>query len=127
MEKLIYEYCIIRFVPDIERGEFINIGLLMMCKRRKWLRCAMNIDEKKITALCAACDIERLKKQAEIFTSDKVPFPDIPVEEKYRWLAAVKSAMIQTSPSHPGVIACDTEDAIRRLESKFDCLFQRLV
>ena len=69
MEKLIYEYCIIRFVPDIERGEFINIGLLMMCKRRKWLRCAMNIDEKKITALCAACDIERLKKVSKVLNN----------------------------------------------------------
>ena len=37
-DKLLYEYAVIRYVPRIEREEFINVGLIMMCKRKKWLR-----------------------------------------------------------------------------------------
>ena len=40
-EKLLYEYAVIRVMPDVERGELLNIGLLMMCKRRRWIKAAV--------------------------------------------------------------------------------------
>lgn len=131
VEKIIYEYCLLRYVPDLQRGEFINIGLMMVCKRHKWLRTGIEIDEKKIFAISPECDILRLKKQSEVFLRDDVPSFDLPVEEKYRWLAAVKSAIIQTSPSHPGIIICNTNSDTERiadiLDEKFQSLFKRMV
>ena len=126
-EKLIYEYCLLRFVPDIERGEFVNIGLMMMSKRAKWLRVEVSIDEHRILSFCPRCDLERLKKQIEVFKFNDVPSRELPVEERYRWLAAVKSAIIQTSPSHPGILHVESENIISTLQNKFDSLFARLI
>lgn len=131
-EKIIYEYCVLRYVPDIEREEFINIGLMMMSKRNRWIRCELGIDEAKIMAICTKADVNRLRVQTGIFKRDDVPARDLTVEERYRWLAAVKSAIIQTSPSHPGVIliregVVTRQEAQDMLNMKFDELFQRLV
>lgn len=125
-EKIIYEYCTLRYVPDIERGEFVNVGLMMMCKRHRWLRTSIHIDERRILALCPAADTERLRTQLAVFERKDVPQADLPVEERYRWMAAVKSAVIQTSPSHPGIIPTDAASSVA-LENKFDELFKSLV
>lgn len=142
-DKIIYEYCTLRYVPDIERGEFVNVGLMMMCKRHRWLRTALHIDERRILALCPAADLDRLRVQLSVFARQDVPQAALPVEEKYRWMAAVKSAIIQTSPSHPGIIVpdcavCANDPAAvggeseclnpkERLDCKFEQLFRRLV
>lgn len=125
-DKIIYEYCTLRYVPDIERGEFVNVGLMMMCKRHRWLQTSIHIDERRILGLCPAADTERLRTQLAVFERKDVPQADLPVEEKYRWMAAVKSAVIQTSPSHPGIIPTDAAPSVA-LENKFDELFKRLV
>lgn len=130
-EKIIYEYCLLRYVADIEREEFVNVGLMMMSKRYKWIRCALNIDERRIAVLFPKADINRLRTQLSVFTREDIPARDFSVEERYRWMAAVKSAIIQTSPSHPGIIN-KPADASRQevcllLKQKFDELLHRLV
>lgn len=144
-EKIIYEYSTLRYVPDIERGEFVNIGLMMMCKQCRWHKVKLHIDEQKIKAMRPDADIDRLRCQASIFTSPDVPARDLPEEEKYRWKASVKSAIIQTSPSHPGLIIVSshlqstettenkenlrhsTESPTDKLNRQFRQLFDRLV
>lgn len=130
---ILYEYCILRYVPDIERGEFLNVGLLMMCKRRRWLRCELIADYQRIEQTFPDADITRLKRQLQPFTATDVPSRDLPVEERYRWMAAVKSAIIQVSPSHPGIIlpAAISENSEKSpddlLNAEFTRLFRRLV
>lgn len=102
-DDYLYEYAVIRYVPRIDRGEFLNIGLLMMCKRRRWIHCELHLDEPRLRALDPTLDICTLRKQLEMFEKPDIPFPGLPVEERYRWLTAAKSAIIQTSPSHPGI------------------------
>lgn len=130
-EKIIYEYCMLRYVADIEREEFVNVGLMMMSKRYKWIRCALHIDEPRIASFSPKADIRRLRLQLEVFTRDDVPARGLSVEERYRWMAAVKSAVIQTSPSHPGLIfltsAVSRQEACLLLDRKFDELFLRLI
>lgn len=131
-EPIIYEYCIIRCVPDVERGEFINVGLLMMCKRYKWLKgeCILDMPEvaERLSACSASIDKNFARQVFSLFSRVDVPDPSLPVEEKYRWLAAVKSALAQTSPSHPGVISPKEGINVHELlETKFNELLQRLV
>lgn len=151
-EKIIYEYCVLRYVADVEREEFINIGLMMMSKRQRWMRCSLHIDADRIGTLFPKADLNRLRIQSALFTREDVPSADLTVEERYRWLAAVKSAIIQTSPSHPGIIPAASphmdsdvngaptlratseggrpisrEEARQLLNNKFDELFRRLV
>lgn len=125
----LYEYSIIRYVPRIDREEFLNIGLIMMCKRQKWLKGMVFLNEDRIRALFPDADINNLKKQTVLFEKTDVPFKDIPVEEKYRWLAATKSAMLQASPSHPGIVSIIPENLTDHeiLEREFERLFFNLV
>lgn len=128
-DDYLYEYAVIRYVPRIDREEFLNVGLIMMCKRRRWLHCELHLDEKRLNALDPSLDIKSLKRQLAMFEKRDVPVAGLPVEETYRWLTAPKSAMIQTSPSHPGL--CEPADAdtdqLEPLHSTFSRLMKELV
>lgn len=131
MEKILYEYAVVRYVPRVEREEFLNIGLVMMCKRHKWLKGEISLDAERLKAFDSRINIDALQRQAGLFCNSDVPFKDIPVEEKYRWLTAVKSAVLQVSPSHPGIIIV-TEESNNRphvevLEREYQRLFENLV
>lgn len=127
-DELLYEYAVIRFVPRIDREEFVNIGLIMMNKRVKWLRGMVMIDEDRILSLFPAADLDRLRLQSSLFEKTDVPSADLPVEEKYRWLAAVKSASLQVSPSHPGLLTPNSDHSVASLmEREFERLFGELV
>lgn len=128
-DERLYEYALVRYMPRPERGEFINIGLLMMCKRKKWIKTEIYLPEEKIRMLAPDVNMDVLKHQAALFLRADVPEAHLPVEEKYRWLSAVKSAAIRVSPSHPGLIMSHPEEAIDNvtLENEFHRLFSLLV
>ena len=121
----LYEYSIIRYLPRIERGEFVNVGLIMMCKRRRWIRVAIRIPLERLTLMNPPHDTATLLHQLSQFENvaagrkDAGDMAGLPVEERYRWLTAVRSASIRTSPSHPGLCA--------DLARTFDTLFRELV
>lgn len=122
-EKHLYEYAVIRFMPRVEREEFVNIGLLMMCKRRRWIKVAIALNESKIKALGGEADCNGLSQQLQSFRnvaegSDSYA-QQMEVHERFRWLTAVRSACITTSRPHPGL----TDN----LDATFDRLFAELV
>ncbi len=108
-ENHLYEYSVIRFLPSVEREEFINIGLIMMCKRLRWLRAAVVINPEKITPFRSDLPLDALRRQAESFVAIANGDPQagtialLPAEERFRWLSAVKSTCLQTSRPHPGL------------------------
>lgn len=120
-----YEYAVLRYVPRVEREEFINIGLAMMCKRRRWIKVAILLPEGKLKAMCPDTDCCVLSRQLQAFVDiaegrrKAGPVAQYPVEERFRWISAVKSSVIQTSRPHPGLC----ED----LEETFERLFKELV
>jgi hypothetical protein len=107
-EKHLYEYAVIRVVPKVEREEFINVGLMLFCKRQKYLRIEFHIAPEKITSICSEFDISQLKKNLESFVKigkglkDGGPIALFEVSERFRWLSAIKSSSIQTSRPHTG-------------------------
>ena len=120
-----YEYAVLRFVPRVEREEFINVGLAMMCKRKRWIKVCILIPEGKLQAISPDTDREVIARQLQSFVDiaegKRVagPVAQYPVEERFRWISAVKSSVIQTSRPHPGL--CDD------LEATFSRLFAELV
>lgn len=124
-EKHLYEYAVIRFVPCIEREEFINVGIILFSKRQKYIRVAFNIDEKKILLFAPEADTDTLCCYLRVFEKicygDKSggPIASFDIPERFRWLTAVRSASIQTSRPHPGFSA--------NLDETFECLFRELV
>lgn len=121
--KHLYEYAVVRYVPRVEREEFVNVGLVMMCKRRRWLRVQLRIDEDRIKALFPDADLENAQAQLQSFelvASGKAPYTsDLEAHERFRWLTAVRSACITTSRPHPGL--CEN------LDSAFDRIFAEMV
>lgn len=132
-DEFLYEYAVVRYVPNIEREEFINIGLIMMCKRQKWMRGEVRLNLERLRSFDSGADLDSLSLQSSLFTRYDVPSNELPVEERYRWLSAVKSAVLQISPSHPGIISerkiGDTRnsEAIDMLDAEFERLFRELV
>lgn len=123
-EENLYEYAVIRYVPRVEREEFINVGLIMMCKRRKWLRAKVIVPEEKLRLYNPPHTAEEIALALSLYTAlsegkHKHPACDWPVEERFRWLTAVKSSCISTSRPHPGL----AEDH----EAEFNRLFTELV
>lgn len=108
-DKHLYEYAVIRYVPRVEREEFINVGLIMMCKRRRWLRVELWIDERKMAVHDCELTPDELAGQLRAFTligegrREGGSIASLEAEERFRWLTAVKSACVQTSRPHPGI------------------------
>lgn len=120
----LYEFAVIRYLPRVEREEFINIGIIMMCKRRKWIRVKLRVDERKLEAFSSPCSAEEVCRQADLFTriAEGGPaaghFAGLPVEERFRWLTAEKSACLATSRPHPGITS-DLDATFSRLVDDF--------
>lgn len=115
-EKHLYEYAVVRYVPRVEREEFVNVGLIMMCKRHRWLRVVLAPEWNRIDAIAAGpVDRDDVSRQLSAFdiignARDRAnPIAALEAEERFRWLTAVRSACIQTSRPHPGI--CDDLDA----------------
>ncbi|MFH7011241.1 DUF3037 domain-containing protein [Flavobacterium sp. FlaQc-52] len=116
----LYEYAVIRVVPRVEREEFLNIGIILFCKRAKFIKVLFHINITKIEALSDDFDIEQLEcnltSLQKIANGDKDggPIAEFDVPERFRWLTAIRSSAIQTSRPHPGLCE-DLEKTIQRL------------
>jgi hypothetical protein len=124
-EQHLYDYAVIRVVPKVEREEFINIGLMVYCKRQKYLRIDYRIPKDKIQLFAPEFDIEQLEINLKSFykicsgKKDGGPIASFELAERFRWLTAIKSSSIQTSRPHSGFSS--------DLDSTFDKLFSELV
>ena len=114
----LYEYSVVRFSPKVEREEFINVGLVMMCKRRKWVNARVELPEALVRAFAPDCDTDAVRRQLQSFelVAQGCPGPigSLEAHERFRWLTAVRSACITTSRPHPGHCA-DLEETFARL------------
>lgn len=119
-EKHLYEYAVIRVVPRVEREEFVNAGIVVFCKRKKFIKVLFTVDAAKLACLSADLDIDQLRLNLESFekiargANDGGPIALLEVPERFRWLTAVRSSVIQTSRPHPG-LCYDPEAVAQRL------------
>lgn len=124
-EKNLYEYAVIRVVPRVEREEFLNVGIILFCKKAKFIKVKHMVPLEKILALSAEADVEQI--QANIYAFEKVahgtkdggPIALMDIPSRFRWLTALRSSVIQTSRPHSGL--CDD------LEKTTERLFAELV
>lgn len=103
-----YDYAIIRVVPRVERGECVNIGVIVSCPARDYLQAAIEIDETRLRALDATLDIEAIRSHSASIPAicaggDAAgPIGRLPQRERFHWLVAPRSTIIQLSPAHTG-------------------------
>ncbi len=106
-----FDYAIVRVVPRVERGELINAGIILSCPTRDFLAARIALDTARLRALSPITDIEEvelaLASIPKIAAGDRAggPIAALPRGERFHWLVAPRSAIIQTSPVHTGL--CD--------------------
>jgi hypothetical protein len=118
--RIAYEYALIRVVPRVERGEFINVGVLLFCRERRYLGVRIEAPGPRLRALAPGLDLAALAEQLghipQICAGGRAagPVGELPAHERFRWLTAPRSAIIQPSPVHAGL--CDNPaEALERL------------
>lgn len=90
-DKHLYEYAVIRIVPKIEREEFINVGLIMFCKRPKFIKARYHVDEEKLRLFTSDIDKESLCTNLHVFdkicsgAKDGGPIASLDIPERFRW------------------------------------------
>jgi hypothetical protein len=115
-----YDYAIIRVVPKVERAEFVNVGVIVSCPERDVLLARIEVDERRLLALDPTLDLRSV--QAHLAAIPKIcaggekagPIGRLTQRERFYWLVAPRSTIIQTSPTHTGS-ACDLEAVVQRL------------
>ena len=122
--KELYEYAIIRLVPKVERVEFLNIGVILLSKRRKYLAMRYHINENRLKSFSEDIDIELIQKYLKAWelVCDGGPkggkIGELEIHLRFRWLTASRSTIIQSSPVHPG-FCDDSESTLGKLFIKF--------
>lgn len=115
-----YDYAVIRVVPRVEREEFVNVGVILSCPSRDFLEACIEVEPTRLTALDPAIDLDLVRAHLAPFPlvcrggPDAGPIGRLAPRERFHWLTAPRSTMIQTSAVHTGR-ATDPALALQRL------------
>ena len=107
-DKVIYEYAVIRLVPQVEREEFMNIGVILFSKRKKYLGIKYHVNKSRVASFSDKVDIDSITNYLKGWElvckggtqGGKIGQLEMPV--RFRWLTASRSTIIQSSKVHPG-------------------------
>jgi Protein of unknown function (DUF3037) len=120
-----FTYLILRVVPSVERGERLNVGVVLFCRQRDFLAARVQLDAVRLAALAPAVSAEELSEHLDALVRvaqgapDAGPIAALPASERFGWLSAPSSTIVQASEVHTGL----TGDP----EATLNALFERLV
>jgi len=105
----VFEYAIVRVVPRVEREEFINAGVVLFCRTRRFLDARIALDTQRLAALAPELDVTPIQEELDHIPTVCVggeaagPIGLLPQAERFRWLVAPRSTIVQPSPVHCGL------------------------
>ena len=108
-EKHLFEYAVIRIVPKVEREEFLNVGVVLYCKRPVFLKSKISLNAKRLMSIFPDIDIEEITAHLRAFEqiiagdTGAGPIAALDTASRFRWLTAKRSTILQTSAVHPGI------------------------
>jgi hypothetical protein len=118
-----FDYAVIRVVPRVEREELVNAGVILFCLEKDFLKARIEVNEPRLRALWPEIDMDLVQRHLEAIPKicagdpDAGPIGRLSLRERFHWLVAPRSTMIQISPVHAGL--CDhPERALDDLFSK---------
>ena len=103
-----YDYAIVRVVPRVERGEFINAGIILFCSELSYLEACIELDEVRLTALDPLVDIEEVRSHLAMIPriasggESAGAIGKLTQRERFHWLVSPRSTVVQVSPVHTG-------------------------
>ena len=122
-----YDYSIIRIVPRVERGEQINVGVILSCVDSDFLEARIELDADRLRALDSSIDLDALRDSLATIPvvctggADAGPIGALPPRGRFRWLVSPRSTIIQMSPVHTG----RTKDPRAALERLVETMVRR--
>ena len=122
-EKHLFEYAVLRVVPRVEREEFLNVGVIVFCRALGFLQTRFELPEARLRALAPTLDLAELTARLHAFErichgrASGGTIGALPPAERFRWLTATRSTVVQTSPVHPGRCA-DAAETLARLHAQ---------
>lgn len=127
-EMVSYQYTVIRVVPRVEREEFMNVGVILYSKDRKYIGIKYLVDEKCLSAFSVDIDLDLIRSYLKAW--ELVCYGDpaggqiakLQIPERFRWLASKRSTIIQTAETHIGLCA----DPKVEMERLFEFFVKRL-
>jgi hypothetical protein len=112
-----FEYAVIRVIPSIERGELINAGVVLYCQKRQFLGARTRLDEARLLALAPSIDVAAVAAVVDAWQHTCVGegvTKEMKLGERFRWLTAPRSTIVQPGPVHTGLTA-DPKAELERL------------
>jgi hypothetical protein len=108
--KHVFEYAVVRVVPRVQRDEFINAGVILYCQDREFLGAAVHLDEARLRALDPSVDVDGVRAGLTAYEivcggEAKVAPCEPPAGQRFRWLTAPRSTIVQPGPVHAGLTA----------------------
>jgi DUF3037 family protein len=122
-----FDYAVVRVVPDIARGEFVNAGLILFCRPQRYLAARTRLDEEALATLRPGGDVDGIREQLAFIegiaggTVASGPFATMTQSERFHWLTTPRSTVVQPGPLHAGT----TEDAAATFERLFEVMVDR--
>ena len=116
-----FAYCVLRAVPRVERGEFINVGVVLFCREKRFLGARIGLDAARLAALSPECDAAEIRAQLEAIArvaegdADAGPIARLSQSERFHWISSPHSTIVQRSEPHTGL----TDDPAATLEHLF--------
>ena len=117
-----YSYAIVRVVPRVERGEFLNVGVILFAREQQSCRASIELDIARLLSLAPGIDLATVERHLGTLLAicegrpEGGPIAALQAPERFYWLVAPRSTMIQTSPVHAG----QCEDLAHALEGLLD-------
>jgi hypothetical protein len=119
VSRTVFEYALLRAVPRVERGECVNIGVLLYCQGRDFLAAGVHVDDARVRALAPDCDVEQVRAAADAVVRaarGEGPAGTTSAGQRFRWLTAPRSTVVQPGPVHAGLTADPAADLERLLD-----------
>lgn len=122
-EKHLFEYAVIRVMPRVERGEFINVGVIVYCPAQGFLQTVFELAENRLRAFPGQVDVQELETRLRAFEricagrAEGGVIGQLPIASRFRWLTATRSTVVQTSAVHPG-LCTDAAETLARLHAQ---------
>ena len=122
-----YSYAVVRVVPRVERGECINVGVILFAPEARYLAARLELDPARLWALAPAADVALVERHLETIAAicdgrpEGGPVAALPPSERFHWLTAPASTIVQPSPVHTGL----TADPATELDRLFAQLVRR--
>jgi hypothetical protein len=118
--RQVFEYALLRAVPRVDRGECVNIGVVLYCRGAGFLQTAVEVDDARVRALDPHVDLPTLHGAADAVRrtcAGDGPAGQTSLGQRFRWLTAPRSTVVQAGPVHGGLTADPAADLQRLLEA----------